>query len=612
MPQKTTLPPDGAAGGRQPGRQVAAAKEQFLTAGQVRDGAVRDAILASWVRSRQFQVSADPFDPPFVERPDNDSRLEHSAESVLASTSAQFASEPASLILTDANGVVLDRRVVDGGLRRKLDRVRLMPGFSYAENFAGTNGIGTALESRGPVQVFGHEHYVEHLEDLACAGAPIRHPVSGKVVGLVDLTCWRADANGMMVSVVATLAQRIEEALLADTGHRELALLRDYMAACRRGGGPVLAVSNDLVMLNDVARHLIDPRDQAPLLGTAKEALAGGRPAVVTLALPSGGTARLHCKPSWNQPSQSGGVVQVQLFPPMVASSGHAAPPARANWARNGAVGSSPRWVNCCRAVGNQAQSREWLDVNGEAGVGKLAVVRAAHHMTTPAAHLRTFDGARYTDSWLDEVEDELRSAEGTVVLQHVDRLPPASWPVLTEALLAALDRPRRPWVVITRATRSSVDPRLVRLIGCFPNSVQVPPLRHHLDDLPELVSALLARLARGADLRCSAEAMRLLMRQEWPGNVAELVATLQKTVGHRRTGVIGEADLPASSRTTSRRVLTPMESIERDAIVDMLTSTGGNRAEAAKNLGMSRATIYRKIRQYGVAVPARRSQARG
>ncbi len=591
-----------------PEQRVAAAKEQFFGAGAVDDGFVRDAILASWVRSRQFHIAAEPFEPPFVDRPDSESKLEHSAESVLAATSAQFASEPASLILTDADGVVLDRRIADPGLRRKLDRVRLMPGFSYAERFAGTNGIGTALEARGPAQVFGHEHYVEHLEDLACAGAPIHHPVTGKVVGLVDLTCWRRDANRMMAAVVATLAQRIGEALLADTGHRELALLRDYMAACRRGAGPVLAVSNDLVMLNDVARHLIDPRDQAPLLGTAIEALTDGKPRVVTLVLPSGGTARMHCKPSWHEHAQTGGIVQVQLFPPLPSTGRRLVGSLPAGWARNGAHGTSPRWLKCLTAVDRQVQTGEWLDVHGEPGVGKVTVVRAAALSAAPGTRIRVFDGADPADGWLDEVDTELHGESGTIVLRHVDLLPGASWPVLTEALLAARDRPHRPWVVLTRTTRAQVDPRLVRLIGCFPNSVEVPPLRHHLDDLPDLVAGLLARLSKGDDLRCSAEAMRVLLRLEWAGNIAQLLTILQKTAERRRTGTITESDLPAECRATSRRVLTPMESIERDAIVDALTGANGNRAQAAQHLGMSRATIYRKIRQYGVSVPSGRA----
>ena len=97
---------------------------------------------------------------------------------------------------------------------------------------------------------------------------------------------------------------------------------------------------------------------------------------------------------------------------------------------------------------------------------------------------------------------------------------------------------------------------------------------------------------------------MRVLMRNRWPGNVEELLGALRKVVAHRRTGVIGLADLPADCLAITRRLLSPLESIECDAIVEALISADGDRAKAARHLGMSRATIYRKVRDYGIAVP--------
>ena len=173
------------------GGGLAHARELFLTSGPVRPGVVRDSILASWRRSRECKVAADHLELPFDPNLDRKSRLAHGADEVISAACAKYADEPISIILTDAAGVVLDRRTGDSRLQQKLDNVRLAPGFSYAEQFAGTNGIGTTLEGRGPAHVFGHEHYVEHLEDLACAGAPIRHPTTGKVLGILDLTCWR-------------------------------------------------------------------------------------------------------------------------------------------------------------------------------------------------------------------------------------------------------------------------------------------------------------------------------------------------------------------------------------------------------------------------------------
>ena len=75
----------------------------------------------------------------------------------------------------------------------------------------------------------------------------------------------------------------------------------------------------------------------------------------------------------------------------------------------------------------------------------------------------------------------------------------------------------------------------------------------------------------------------------------------LKRIVQHRRTGSIRPADLPPEARSVSRRLLSPLESMERDAIVQSLLDNDGNKVKAAESLGMSRATIYRKIHDYGI-----------
>ena len=141
------------------GRPVAEARAAFLDDEPVPSGTVRAPILASWTRSRLWRVRPEHIDLPFEPGADGDSILTRAAEPVLREIVDLFATEPVSVILCDSDGVVLSRRTGDSGLEHHLDRVWLAPGFSYAEQFVGTNGIGTALEARSPAQVFGHEHY---------------------------------------------------------------------------------------------------------------------------------------------------------------------------------------------------------------------------------------------------------------------------------------------------------------------------------------------------------------------------------------------------------------------------------------------------------------------
>jgi transcriptional regulator of acetoin/glycerol metabolism len=191
-------------------------------------------------------------------------------------------------------------------------------------------------------------------------------------------------------------------------------------------------------------------------------------------------------------------------------------------------------------------------------------------------------------------------------VLTHVDRLSVQGSRALADALEQHRETtdPDRPWVVATVSRPMLGTESLDWLLGCFPRTVELPPLRHHMEDVAELVPHLLARLTHGADLRCSPEALRLLMRNRWPGNIGQLYDVLRKVVSKRRAGVVEVRDLPPECRAISRRVLTPLEAIECDAIVEALLDTDGNKAEAAGVLGVSRATIYRKVREYGITMP--------
>ena len=253
---------------------LAETRERFLTAESVRPSEVREPILASWWRSRQWKVAADRVALPYVKDPDLDTPLTRNAMPVLRNLRQHLEGQPISVILTDAAGVVLSRMTADHDLERHLDGVQLSPGFSYAEEYVGTNGIGTALEGGQPAAVFGHEHYAEDLEDLACAGVPIHDPISGKAVGAVNLTCWRRDADPLLIALAKTTADQITQAMLADSSARELALMQEYMRACRRTSGIVLALNNDVVMMNEYARQVLDPGDQGVLLGQAAEMLA--------------------------------------------------------------------------------------------------------------------------------------------------------------------------------------------------------------------------------------------------------------------------------------------------------------------------------------------------
>jgi transcriptional regulator of acetoin/glycerol metabolism len=587
------------------GDRLAQTRERFLTAETVDPHQVRDTILASWWRSRRWNVAADHIDLAYTGDPDLDTPLTRSAMPVLRHLREHLEGQPISVILTDAAGVVLTRLGAEHQLDRHLDSVKLAPGFSYAEESVGTNGIGTALEGGRPMHVFGHEHYAENLEDLACAGVPIRHPISGKTLGAVDLTCWRKDADPLLITLAKTTADQITQALLTDSNAREFELLQEYLRACRHSAGIVLALNHDVVMMNEYARQALDPGDQVVLLGQAAETLASRHSAAVEIELPTGARARLYSRPLRGEDRLAGGVVHVKLIDSSARPGTQASPQTR--MVLPGLVGSGPLWLRGCHQVEDVHDSGEWLALEGEPGAGKLAVLRAVHQRRNPAGRFHVLDGADAADQdWQATARRELLDGSGCLVIRHVDRLGPRR----LRALSAALQETRAAggqdtlWVAVT-LTHGSVKGDLAELLRFFPSTVELPPLRHHIEDLHDLVPFLLAKLNQHPRLTCSPEAMQILLRSSWPGNTEQLWQVLRRVVQHRRTGTIRAADLPPECWTVSRRLLSPLESMERDAIVQSLLDSGGNKVKAAGSLGMSRATIYRKIHEYGIVTPA-------
>jgi transcriptional regulator of acetoin/glycerol metabolism len=202
----------------------------------------------------------------------------------------------------------------------------------------------------------------------------------------------------------------------------------------------------------------------------------------------------------------------------------------------------------------------------------------------------------------LSLVRAELLDGTGLLILRHVHLLNAHQLRGLTAALQEARSagRDSGPRVAAT-LDRGAARADLTSLLRLFPGTVEVPPLRHHSEDLRDLVPFFLGRLSQQGRVTCSPAATQLLLRHTWPGNAAQLWTVLKQVVRRRRVGQIMPEDLPPECWTVSRRVLSPLESIERDAIVQSLLDHGGNKIRAARALGMSRATIYRRIHEFGI-----------
>lgn len=572
------------------------AREEFLTAGALKDDLVAPGVLCSWRRSRALHVHPDRVELPYVRDPDPETPLVLAAAPVLRRIASDLASQAVSVILTSADGLVLERVVADPTILRALDDVRLARGYSYAEEFAGTNGIGTTLETGAPTFIQGSEHYVGTLGRLACAGSPIRDPITRRVLGVVDLTCWARLSDPLLFVLAKSAGSQIEDRLSTLKNESETALLDSYLKQSRRYPGGVLAIGGEVVLMNPYLRQALDAGDQTALLDHAAEMARTAGPATAIATLPSGSTARITVAEVFSTRGRSRNVVfHVQLASQRTPAS-RVAPASIPCLA-----GRSSSWLRSCQQVERCYGDRDWVVIEGESGSGRSRLGQAVAQHVTPERTVRVLRAENFgtTDDFIAELEAETDGDDFAVVVGNVDDLPEDALEPLAGVLQT---RAGRGWIAATMgtATRSPLVDMLV--LPFFTHTVTVPALRHRIEDLGELVPLLLRELTRGADVRLGPDAMRQLAKLPWPGNVAQLRKVLAETVALQRSGTIGVDKLPAECRSLARRKLTQLEALERDAIVRSLQENGGSKAEAAEALGMSRATIYRKIKEFGIA----------
>lgn len=566
---------------------------------------IREPIAESWRRSRNLGVDRAEIAPRATRASTSDDAVLRTVDTILTRNAERLSNEPVTIIFAAPDGSVLQRFCGDSDLARQLDSVHLAPGSGYDEETVGTNGIGTAAETSRPMLVHGSEHYNEKLSVFTCAGQPVFHPLTGTLIGIVDITCYADNASTLLMTTASTIADQIEQSLLDTVSPGETQLLREYLGACRHTSNPVIAQGQEMVMMNRHAQQRLTPEDRASLLTHTADFTGTADQANIVADLPSGLSALLAYKPSILDGNVVGGVVRVRLDQTVaVETTTNRLSPMK------GLVGNSTEWLRTSGLVLGHARRNTSVIVSGEANIGKYAMVRAAHNTALAGDRLAVLDctGIENVDSFVDDLQLELEG-RGTLLLREIDRLPEEAISAVSEVLVEHRSTPPDvgpAWIVATRTTGHDDSEIDSALLPNFDVTVALPPLRHRSDDIPELATYMLRQLDRGGRLRFDDAALRHLSRLPWHDNLAQLRNVVRECVQTKRTGVIYVDDLPAECDSSIRRSLTPIESIQRDAIVEALRIHDGRKPAAAEYLGMSRATIYRKIREFGIEVRKR------
>lgn len=305
-------------------------------------------------------------------------------------------------------------------------------------------------------------------------------------------------------------------------------------------------------------------------------------------------------------------------------------------------VGRSPAMLQIYQLVRDVARVDSTVLIEGETGTGKELIARAIHY-SSPRKD-RPFIAANcagLTDSLLgsqlfghkrgaftgaiDDHHGLFESADGgTLFLDEIGDIPisvqTSLLRVLQEKEITRLGetRPRKVNVRILAATHHNLNEDVIH--GTFRADllyrirvarIHLPPLRDRRDDIPLLVQALLGQVCATTGKAITdlhPDSLRVLMTYAWPGNVRELKSAIEFAVISARTACLMPADFPEELHRTRRDHLPPASQVPHHAepkaqLLQALQQAQGNRTEAAKILGISRATLYRRLLAHHIDV---------
>lgn len=559
----------------------------------------------SWQRSRSYGLTRDDDAQPWVATSMlKDARAEngwvnHLAAPLLARLRPELASHPSIMVLSDATGLVLETHG-NRDFLQKAQRYALAPGNLWGEHARGTNAIGTALALQRHCEVSGGEHYLSRNAGLFCSASPVFRP-DGQIAGVLDL------------STPAQAPRRDAAALI----RRAVCQIEHEWATSALGADRwLLSLHHDPSVLGSAQELLLIFADQT-LLGANKLAMD-----------------------EFSLTAQHFGELSLQtLFPEAGLQVGETTLDA-SNTRRYYARQTLParRYIGRGAALAQDQLAREKekalrivnagiaLCVTGETGSGKEYLARELY----ARSQWRTGNFVAINCAALPEhlIESELfgyvpgaftgasskgyigkcREADGGVLfLDEIGDMPLALQTrllrVLQEKKVTPLGANSVYDVNFTLICATHQDLAARVQAGTFREDLlyriqefhlRIPPLREwqNVDGFIQKLWQELGAASRGLTL--SAEVVATLAGRPWPGNVRQLLSQLRVLIALAEDGdCITLADLPpdiASSPPPTLAVAAPQD--EQSAIAE----ARGNMSLAAKKLGISRSTLYRRL----------------
>lgn len=649
-------------------KTVSKAWEKFLSGEELPSGAVRRLIEDSWRRSSDSGANPAHRAAPLAVKGDGLYSLQSRYAEVIAAArpvleqAREFLMETGTaMVLTDPAGIVLaiegDASIKDYG-----QGIHLSPGGKWDETFLGTNAVGTALATGGPVQIRAHEHFCEEIQRWTCSANVIRDPIDGSILGVLDVSGLNGGHHTHCLALAVSGTDRIESRLVVMEMEKRARLL-DF------AGSNSNRWANNGIVVFDRRGRLVRANDDA---GRYLSGLGMDLKACQTMdmgAANDGTPGTFAQLPKWVEKDWIEPVVErnerlgtLLVIPmPTVKSkktshfSGGGEGAELNKGPMSAIIGTSDVLMKVKKRALQLAKLSVPVLLLGPTGAGKEVFARSLHEAGANAsgAFVPLNCGGMTRDLLASElfgyVEGAFTGARrggqigkfeaadgGTLFLDEIGEMPMELQPhflrVLEEGVVYRLgeNKPRPVNVRLIAATnrdlRAEVAEGNFRMDLFYRLAVTVlhlPGLAERQEDIAALAAHFAEATAKryGVSVKYPPrDVLDALQAYPWPGNVRELRNVIESMVLLAEGDVLTLADLPAEVAARRGEILPmPIKSgegavgggsgggrgkladCERNAIVEAIRAEAGNLTKAADRLDIAKSTLYEKMKRHGL-----------